>query len=207
MPMPVSDTANASVTASVPICFVSTVTVTDPADVNFTALPTRLVRICRIATGSPLSAGGTLSAIDERIVRPFSRAAASNVDTTSSNDRLQRERRLNQREGARFRLAQFEHVVEQVEHVLGRRLEQPHEPALRLRQVAAIEQLHDAHQRVQRVADVMTEHRQEVCLVLRDLLGLAPGQQQLSFVPAPVGRVEQRDPVEQRRAVGVALLA
>ena len=62
MPMPVSETATASVTASVPSSFVSTVTVTEPVEVNFTALPTRLERICRIATGSPITVDGTASA-------------------------------------------------------------------------------------------------------------------------------------------------
>jgi len=62
MPMPVSDTANASVTPSVATSFVFTVTVTDPAGVNLTALPTRLLKIWRMATGSPHRAGGTFVA-------------------------------------------------------------------------------------------------------------------------------------------------
>ena len=46
--MPVSDTAIASVTASVPISLASTVRVMEPTDVNLTAFPTRFVSICRM---------------------------------------------------------------------------------------------------------------------------------------------------------------
>ena len=40
------------------------------------------------------------------------------------------EGRFDEREAARFGLAQLEHVVQEVQHVLGRGLQQPHEPAL-----------------------------------------------------------------------------
>ena len=59
MPMPVSRTANRSVTASAASETRLTVTAISPCSVNLTALPTRLVSICRSRPGSPRSDAGT----------------------------------------------------------------------------------------------------------------------------------------------------
>ena len=76
-----------------------------------------------------------------------------------------------------------------------------------VREIAAVEQLHDPHQRVQRIADVVAQRRQQVGFVFCDLFRLAPRQQQLPLVASAVGRIEQGDPVEERCAVRIATLA
>jgi hypothetical protein len=52
----------------------------------------------------------------------------------------------------------------------------------------------------------VAQHGEQVGLVLGCLFRLSAGEQQLAFVASPVGRVEQRDSVEQRRAARVAPL-
>ena len=58
-PMPVSRTAKVSSTAPSRGADAVTVSTTSPCSVNFTALASRLSRICRSRVTSPLMAGGT----------------------------------------------------------------------------------------------------------------------------------------------------
>ena len=68
-------------------------------------------------------------------------------------------------------------------------------------QIAAVEKLHDSHHRVERIADIVAQHREQIRLVFRDLFRLSPREQQFPLVPAPVGRVEQRNAIENRPSV------
>ena len=61
--MPVSRTANFTVTRSPSSCSEVTSTDTLPVGVNFTALPSRLVRICPSRSASPMTTGGTLGSM------------------------------------------------------------------------------------------------------------------------------------------------
>ena len=125
-----------------------------------------------MATGSPTTVAGTRSSTEARSRSPFSRALASKRGHHVLDEVGEREWRLDEREAARFRLAQLEHVVQQSQHVSDDDLSSADETALRVGEVAAIEQLHDAHDGVERVADVVTQHRQQIGLVLRHLLRL-----------------------------------
>ena len=78
--MPVSSTSMRSVASEGVLWGQSTRTVTPPLWVNFTALPTRLNRICRSRPPSPTMRPGTLGPISTSSRSPFSRARSCTID-------------------------------------------------------------------------------------------------------------------------------
>ena len=86
MPIPVSATEKASSQRSTASGLPSIRTVTEPVSVNFSALPTRLVTICRSRRASPTSAAGTPSAVSTMSVRPLdsTRSRSNSAASVSS---------------------------------------------------------------------------------------------------------------------------
>ncbi len=84
MPMPVSSTVSVTRVRPPPSGAVEPRTVMPPRSVNFSALPSRLNRICRTRVGSPISVSSDPGSTAPLSIRPLPAACAWNVLITPS---------------------------------------------------------------------------------------------------------------------------
>ena len=118
--MPVSRTSKP--TSTVPFWLATnTRATTSPRSVNFTALPTRLSRICRSRPASAHTTAGHRRR-RRRSARsmPLVSAAAASSCVDVLHDRAQVDLRVVELEAARFHLGEVEHVVDHLEQRFGR---------------------------------------------------------------------------------------
>ena len=155
-------------------------TTTSPCAVNFTALPTRFIRIWRTRNGSPSSvrsarAGGhTISSM------PLSSAAPANRLVHSSSTCAEIDRQRFERDLAGADLRQVEQVVDDLQQDLRRGANGLGEMRLRRRQRRARQQLGHADDAVHRRAQLVAHAIEEVALRLRRLGELAVALDQLA---------------------------
>ena len=165
MPMPVSVTASRTVDAArASTGSTSARTTTSPRSVNFTALPTRFIRIWRsaqrIAEQRALRARRRADdELDALVLGRAGKEARALLEHLAEIDRQRLERHF-----ARADLRQIQQVVDDLQQDLRRRADRLREMRLRRRQRRARQQLRHADHAVHRRAQLVAHAIEEVAL-------------------------------------------